>query len=72
MWQVCLVLSDHVSTIARAYALGVPAKELIMVARGEEGRVFSAGETVRAIVIENDPEFSAGEIVRAIVIANDP
>jgi hypothetical protein len=34
VWQVCLVLSDHASTIARVYGLGAPAKEMIMVARG--------------------------------------
>ena len=34
------VLSDHGATIARAYGLGSPAREMIMVARGEQGRIW--------------------------------
>ena len=53
MWQVCLVLSDHASTIARAYGLGAPAKEMIMVARGEQGRVWRLDTDTGAFAIKN-------------------
>jgi aminoglycoside phosphotransferase (APT) family kinase protein len=40
VWHVCLVLSDHGPTIARAYGVGPPVQEMIMVARGEQGRIW--------------------------------
>src|SRR4249919_1752860 len=33
-------LSDHGATIASAYGLGSPVREMIMVARGEQGRIW--------------------------------
>jgi Ser/Thr protein kinase RdoA (MazF antagonist) len=40
VWQVCLVLSDHGPTIARAYGVGTPIRKMIMLGRGEQGRVW--------------------------------
>jgi len=40
VWQVCLVLSDHPKTITRAFGFGTPVREMIMVARGEQGRIW--------------------------------
>ena len=34
------MLSDHGATIASAYGLGIPVEEMIMVARGEQGRIW--------------------------------
>ena len=34
------MLSDHTAAIGRAYGFGTPLQEMIMVARGEQGRVW--------------------------------
>jgi hypothetical protein len=52
VWQVCLVLSDHATTIARAYGLGTPVREMIMVARAEQGRVWRLDTDTGAFAIK--------------------
>jgi Ser/Thr protein kinase RdoA (MazF antagonist) len=46
------MLSDHATTIARAYGVGIPAKEMIMVARGEQGRVWRLDTDTGAFAIK--------------------
>jgi len=46
------VLSDHGATIARAYGLGSPAREMIMVARGEQGRIWRLDTDTGAFAIK--------------------
>ena len=45
-------LSDHGATIASAYGLGSPAREMIMVARGEQGRVWRLDTEVGAFAVK--------------------
>jgi Ser/Thr protein kinase RdoA (MazF antagonist) len=52
VWQVCLVLPDHATTIARAYRVGTPVREMIMVARGEQGRVWRIDTDTGAFAIK--------------------
>jgi hypothetical protein len=57
----CLVLSDHATTVARAYGLGAPVREMIMVARGEQGRVWrldtdTSGFAIKELVIRQTPD----------------
>jgi hypothetical protein len=51
VWQVCLVLPDHATTIARAYGVGTPVREMIMVARGKQGRVWRLDTDTGAFAI---------------------
>ena len=46
------MLSDHGATIARAYGLGSPAREMIMVARGEQGRIWRLDTDTGAFAIK--------------------
>jgi Ser/Thr protein kinase RdoA (MazF antagonist) len=67
MWQVCLVLSDHAPTIARAYGLGTPIKEMIMVARGEQGRVWrldteSGAFAIKELIIRLTPADAVSDV----------
>jgi aminoglycoside phosphotransferase (APT) family kinase protein len=52
VWQVCLVLSDHATTIAQAYGLETPAREMIMVAGGEQGRIWRLDTDLGAFAIK--------------------
>jgi Ser/Thr protein kinase RdoA (MazF antagonist) len=52
VWQVCLVLSDHATTIAQAYGLETPAREMIMVASGEQGRIWRLDTDLGAFAIK--------------------
>jgi Ser/Thr protein kinase RdoA (MazF antagonist) len=46
------VLSDHAMTIAQAYGLETPAREMIMVARGEQGRIWRLDTDLGAFAIK--------------------
>ena len=50
-WSL-LVLSDHGAAIARAYGVGIPTREMIMVARGEQGRVWQLDTDMGAFAIK--------------------
>jgi Ser/Thr protein kinase RdoA (MazF antagonist) len=52
VWQVCVVLSDHAATIAQAYGVGTPIGEMIMVARGEQGRIWRVDTDTGAFAIK--------------------
>jgi Ser/Thr protein kinase RdoA (MazF antagonist) len=52
VWQVCLVLPDHATTVAQAYGVGTPVSEMIMVARGEQGRVWRVDTDTGAFAIK--------------------
>jgi hypothetical protein len=62
-----LVLSDHATTVARAYGLGAPVREMIMVARGEQGRVWrldtdTGGFAIKELVIRQTPDDAAADV----------
>jgi Ser/Thr protein kinase RdoA (MazF antagonist) len=46
------VLSHHAATISRAYGVGLPVREMIMVARGEQGRVWRLHTETGALAIK--------------------
>ena len=46
------MLSAHGATIASAYGLGSPAREMIMVARGEQGRIWRLDTDTGAFAIK--------------------
>ena len=46
------MLSDHATTIAQAYGLEAPAREMIMVARGEQGRIWRLDTDLGAFAIK--------------------
>jgi Ser/Thr protein kinase RdoA (MazF antagonist) len=63
----CLVFSDHATTVARAYGLGAPVREMIMVARGEQGRVWrldtdTGGFAIKELVIRQTPDDAAADV----------
>jgi Ser/Thr protein kinase RdoA (MazF antagonist) len=67
VWQVCLMLSDHAATIARAYGLGTPVREMIMVARGEQGRIWrleteTGAFAIKVLVIRQLPADAAADV----------
>jgi Ser/Thr protein kinase RdoA (MazF antagonist) len=67
LWQVCLVLPDHATTIARAYGVGTPVREMIMVARGEQGRVWRLDTdtgvfAIKELVIRQLPADAAADV----------
>jgi Ser/Thr protein kinase RdoA (MazF antagonist) len=67
VWQVCLVLSDHAMTIARAYGVGAPVSEMIMVARGEQGRVWRVDTdmgafAIKELIIRQTPADAAADV----------
>ncbi len=67
VWQVCLVLPDHATTIARAYGVGTPVREMIMVARGEQGRVWrldtdSGVFAIKELIIRQLPADAAADV----------
>ena len=45
-------LSDHGATIASAYGLGIPARQMIMVARGEQGRIWRLDTDTGAFAVK--------------------
>jgi Ser/Thr protein kinase RdoA (MazF antagonist) len=61
------VFSDHALAIARAYGVGVPIREMIMVARGEQGRVWrldtDAGAfAIKELVMRQTPRDAAADV----------
>ena len=46
------MLSDHATTIAQAYGVGAPISEMIMVARGEQGRIWRVDTDAGAFAIK--------------------
>jgi Ser/Thr protein kinase RdoA (MazF antagonist) len=46
------MLSDHATPIARAYGVGSTAREMIMVARGEQGRIWRLDTETGALAIK--------------------
>jgi hypothetical protein len=67
VWQVCLVLSDHATTIARAYGAGALVREMIMVARGEQGRVWrletdTGAFAIKELVIRQMPADAVADV----------
>jgi Ser/Thr protein kinase RdoA (MazF antagonist) len=73
VWQVCLVLSDHAPAIARAYGVGTPVKEMIMVARGEQGRVWrldteSGAFAIKELIIRLTPADAVADVAYQEVV----
>jgi hypothetical protein len=46
------LLSDHAATIATAYGFGSPVREMIMAARGEQGRIWRLDTDMGALAIK--------------------
>jgi len=69
------MLSDHAAAIGRAYGVGPPLQEMIMVARGEQGRVWRLDTdmgtfAIKELIIRQTPadasaDFAYQEAVRA-------
>jgi len=67
VWQVCLVLSDHPKTITRAFGFGTPVREMIMVARGEQGRIWRLDTdtgvfAIKELIIRQLPADAAADV----------
>jgi thiamine kinase-like enzyme len=65
--MVWLVLSDHSATIARAYGAGVPIAEMVVAARGEQGRVWrldtdSAALAIKELVLRLSPADAEADV----------
>jgi Ser/Thr protein kinase RdoA (MazF antagonist) len=61
------VLSDHATTLANAYGLGLPVTEMIMVARGEQGRVWrfdtdTGGFAIKELVVGQTAADAAADV----------
>jgi aminoglycoside phosphotransferase (APT) family kinase protein len=52
MHDTSLVLSDHAVAIGRTYGIGPPIREMILVARGEQGRVWRLDTDYGAFAIK--------------------
>jgi hypothetical protein len=67
VWHVGSVLSDHATTLANAYGLGLPVTEMIMVARGEQGRVWrfdtdTGGFAIKELVVRQTAADAAADV----------
>jgi hypothetical protein len=61
------MLSDHATTLANAYGLGLPVTEMIMVARGEQGRVWrfdtdTSGFAIKELVVRQTAADAAADV----------
>ncbi len=61
------VLSDHAAAIARAYGVGAPVEEMILAARGEQGRVWrletdQGAYAIKELILRQTPADASADV----------